>query len=238
MNTNNWKIDLFTALDSAHSLSSVIEVSLAAVKPFGFDFCGWRTLPSRPDKSTVALNSIEDEVTKTMLKGGYDRAPVPSHCAHSMDPIAWQGTFEDGVFLQCQELIEEYYGFGHRAGWAIATLDKGGSRGMFFVESKNAFSPEELYYAEQHMRWVSSAAYMRISEVKENTCITLSQYEKKLLAALAHHGENVIKASEQCKIPLAVFLADVEKLKKQWECQNIYELVSRAMLLGLVGNSF
>lgn len=234
MNTNNWKIDLFTALDSAHSLSSVIKVSLAAVRPFGFDFCGWRTLPSLPDKSTVALNSIEDEVTKTMVKGGYDQAPVPSHCACSMEPIAWRGTLEDQVFSQCRELIEEYYGFGHRAGWAMATLDREGNRGMFFAESKNILSPQELYCAEQHMKWISSAAYMRISEVRENTNLTLSQHEKNLLAILSRYGENVINAAEKCKVPLATLLDDIEQLKRKWECQNIYDLISRTMFLGLI----
>lgn len=238
MNTNNWKLDLFTSLDSAHSLQSIMSASLAAIQPFGFDFCGWRTdLPMEgcPKESGITvLNAVEDAVYDTTANGGYQNAPVPRHCAHSLTPISWRGTVDDEVFIQSPEIMEEYFGLGHRGGWAIATTSADSTRGMFFVESRNILSSSEVSYAEQHMQWVSSATYMRIEELKQASTISLSHTENKIIKELYKANGSILKVAEKYQLNTEKIAVVIEAMKKKFKCKDIYSLISSAMLLGFI----
>lgn len=238
MNTNNWKLDLFTSLDSAHSIQSVMSASLEAIRPFGFDFCGWRTdLPTADcakESGITVLNAVEDEVYDTIIKGDYEEGPIPRHCAHSLCPISWQGTFDDDVFMRSPKLMEAYYGLGHRGGWAITTIASDGTRGMFYVESRNILSSSEMYHAEQHMQWVSSATYMRAIELKSASEIALSHTEKEIIKELYRANGSIAKVAQTSRLSTQTIISAVKKMKKKFSCNDVYSLISSAVFLGLI----
>lgn len=238
MNTNNWKIDLFTALDAAHSLQAVMSASLAAIQPFGFDYCGWRTdlpLPGQTkDSGIVTFNAVEDEVYITTVNGGYQNAPVPLHCAHSLDPISWRGTLEDEVALRSPEVMEEYYGLGHKGGWAVATTAPDGIRGMFFVESKNVLSCADMRHAEQHMKWVSAATYMRTVELQSAPLVELTNAEIDFIKNLIHTTGNLELTACLSKLTPDHSSMIIRSLKKKLECNDLYGIIARATFLRLI----
>ncbi|WP_414502620.1 autoinducer binding domain-containing protein [Zymobacter sp. IVIA_5232.4 C2] len=238
MNTNNWKIDLFTSLDSAHSFQSVMRAALNAIRPFGFDYCGWRTdLPLEgkiKHSGITALNAVEDEVYCTVVRGGYEKGPIPRHCAYSTTPISWQGTFEDDMFMQSPELMEAYYGLGHRGGWAITTIAPDGTRGMFYVESQHTLSQSDLYHAEQHMPWVSAAACMKINEIKEELPTTVTHKEKELLRVLSETNGSIKKTAEHTGWNINPLISNLKTIKKKLECRDLHSVITRATFLGLI----
>ena len=238
MNTNNWKLDLFASLDSADSLQAIMSVSLDAIRPFGFDYCGWRTdlpIPGQAKKSGITvLNAIEDEVYATLANGGYEGGPIPRHCSRSMAPIGWRGSFNEDVFLQSPDVMEEYYGLGHRGGWAIATVAPDGTRGMFYVESRNVFSLSELRHAEQHMQWVSAATCMRLCEIQSRGHTAISDIELEVLKQLAYYGSNILKISQRIGKSDAEISHLVDSLKHKLGCTTIYRLISHALFLNII----
>ena len=238
MNTNNWKLDLFASLDSADSLQAIMSASLDAIRPFGFDYCGWRTdlpIPGQTKKSGITvLNAIEDEVCTTTAKGEYESGPIPQHCARSMLPIGWRGSFDEDVFLRSPNIMEEYYGLGHRGGWAITTMSPDGTRGMFYVESKHILSSSELSYAEQHMQWVSFAAYIRLLETEKNSNIKISQEESDVLKYLSHNNLDFYKTSLSLGKNILEIVDIIDQIGKKLNCKNIHSIISRAMFLKLI----
>ena len=239
MNINNWKLDLFSALDAAHSVHTIMKASLNAIRPFGFDFCGWRTntqyssmyQPSR----VVAFNAIEDQALKKIAEGECDSAPVPRHCARSDAPIVWRGSTDDLIFLQSPTLWEDYYSTGHRGGWAVATTSYNGEKGIFFVESQNVLSPAEMYYAEQHMRWVSAAAYVRVEELQhESKAMRLTPQERKLLQQLYQHNASIPLLLCHCVLSKAYVYYMINRLYKKTGCNNVHSLIAHALFLGWI----
>lgn len=238
MNTNNWKLDLFSSLDSADSLQSVMSAALNAIQPFGFDFCGWRadlpTADCAKESGITVLNAVEDEVYNTTVNGGYQNAPIPFHCAHSLTPVSWQGTVDDEIFIRSREVAEEYFSLGHRGGWAIATTGSDGDRGMFFIESQHIIPSADLLYAEQHMQWVSAATYMRITELKSTTEISLSRTESEIIKELFKTNGNIFQTADNSKLTLKQVTINIESMMKKFECNNIHSLLARAIFLGFI----
>lgn len=237
MNTNNWKLDLFSALDTAHSIKAIMNTSLEAVRPLGFDFCGWRTQSIPPvirGNEVIAFNAVEDAALEHITQGVYDQAPVPQHCMTSSLPIAWQGTTKGDLFLQSPTLWEEYYSTGHRAGWAISTQAHEGSKGIFFVESKNILSPQELCQAEQHMLWVSAAAYIKIDELKEATHLKISPDEKIILELLYQYNASLKLMLLNSDMNLAYVVNIIKNLRKKFDCIGLHSLVVQALFLGII----
>ena len=239
MNSNNWKLDLFSALDSASSIGMVMDVSLKAVRPFGFDFCGWRsnTCPTKRSNNTgvVAFNAVKDKALEKIANGDCDRAPVPRHCAISHAPISWRGTTDEDIFLQAPDVLEEYYSTGHYSGWAISTAVHDGQKGIFFVESQNILSPTEILYAEQHMRWVSAAAYVRMCELKQ---ASVNQYvsidETIILRKLYWHNASINEVLVNSGISAIKLFHMIENLCNKFGCNSVHALLAHALFLGLI----
>ena len=238
MNTNNWKLDLFASLDSADSLQAIMSVSLDAIRPFGFDYCSWRTnLPTHQvakNNGITALTTIEDDVYATTIKGGYESGPIPRHCTQSFAPISWRGTHDEDIFKQSPEIMEDYYGLGHKGGWAVATQFPDGTRGMFYVESRNVFSLSEMHHAEQHMQWVSAATCMRLSEIQSGNHAAISDPELEVLKQLAYYGGDIPKTSEKIGKSDAEISRIVDSLKHKFGCTTIYGLISHALFLNII----
>lgn len=216
-----------------------MDASLAAVRPFGFDFCGWRTNPfaekNNKDSDVVAFNTVEDKALEKISRGEYDKAPVPRHCAHSQSPIAWRGTTEEDIFFQCPTLLEEYYGTGHRSGWAISTAAHECGKGIFFVESKNILSLKEIMLAEQHMLWVSAAAYIRLEEVKKSSSeLSISLFERDILKKLYQYNASLKEMLLDSRVNAVHIISVVDNLRNKFGCNSLHSLVAHALFLGLI----
>lgn len=239
MNTNNWKLDLFSALDSAHSVKTVMNASLEAVRLFGFDFCGWRanTPPKKENssKDVVAFNAVEDRALVKITNGDCNYAPVPRHCAVSQAPISWRGTTDEDVFFQAPDVLEEYYGTGHHSGWAISTAAHDGQKGIFFVESQSILSPDDMWNAEQHMQWVSAAAYIRMGELKKSSLDHyVSPDEIALLRKLYWHNASINNVLEDSDINAIRLFSMLDDLRKKFGCDSVHALIVHALFLGLI----
>ena len=240
MNDNNWKLDLFSALDKAYSVNHAVNVALDIVRPLGFSFCGWRTndvVPYQQDVNPhiVAFNTTADEALANMTKGIYDQAPVPRHCAASKAPITWHGTMDEAVFLQSPGLWEEYYAMGRRSGWAVATLESDGRKGIFFVESQENLSPNDMKHIERHLQWVSAATHIRINELNLMANLKLSPIELEVLKNLFKYDASLTKVLDNNKMNKHDIVNVVHGLKIKLGCDNLHSLVAYAVFLGVIG---
>ena len=180
---SQWKIDFFTGLDNATDMQDVLDVTLRTIKPFGFDFCGWRSklpLPMTKKRFSI-LHSNEDKVSMQENDGFYDEAPVPKHCARSTEPISWRGTTEDPTFLQAPNLIEEYYGSGHFGGWAQSMIENNTMFSMIYVDSFNILSQQDLDHVNLNMQWVATAVLSKMNQIRLQPNVVLTEREKEVL---------------------------------------------------------
>lgn len=180
---SQWQIDFFTGLQNATDMQDVLDVTLKTIKPFGFDFCGWRSklpLPMTQKRFSI-LHSNEDRVSLQENDGFYDEAPVPKHCSQFTTPIAWRGTTQDPTFLQAPNLIEEYYGSGHHGGWAQSLIESKNMFSMIYVDSLNILSQKDLDHVDMKMQWVATAVLSKMNRFRLQPAIKLSEREKEVL---------------------------------------------------------
>lgn len=180
---SQWQVDLFTGLENATDMQDVLDVTLRTIKPFGFDFCGWRSklpLPMTKKRFSI-LHSIEDKVSMQENDGFYDDAPVPKHCAHSTEPISWRGTTEDPTFLQASDLWEEYYGSGHFGGWAQSMIESKNMFSMILVDSTVVLDQKDIDNVDLKMQWVTTAVLSKMNQFRLQPNVKLSEREKEVL---------------------------------------------------------
>lgn len=180
---SQWQIDFFTGLQNATDMQDVLDVTLKTIKPFGFDFCGWRSklpLPMTKKRFSI-LHSNEDKLSLQENDGFYDEAPAPKHCSQSTTPISWRGTTQDPTFLQAPELTEEYYSSGHHGGWAQSLIESKNMFSMIYVDSLNILSQKDLDHIDMKMQWVATAVLSKMNRFRLQPAIKLSEREKEVL---------------------------------------------------------
>ena len=180
---SQWQIDLFTGLENAVDMQDVLDVTLKTIKPFGFDFCGWRSklpLPLSKRRYSI-LHSNEDKVSEQENDGFYDEAPIPKHCARSTESISWRGTTEDPTFLLAPELWEEYYSVGHFGGWAQSIIESKNMFSMIYVDSSVPLLQKDLDNVDLKMQWVAVAVLAKMNKMRLAPNIVLSTREKEIL---------------------------------------------------------
>ena len=178
-----WQIDFFTGLENAVDMQDVLDITLKTIKPFGFDFCGWRSklpLPLSENRYSI-LHSNEDRVSKQENNGFYDEAPVPKHCSQSTEPISWQGTTEDPTFIKAPTIWEEYYSSGHYGGWAQSIIESKNMFSMIYVDSFNRLSKKDLEHIDLKMQWVATAVLSKMNKIRLQPNIVLTEREKEIL---------------------------------------------------------
>lgn len=180
---SQWQVDFFTGLNNAVDMQDVLDITLKTIKPFGFEFCGWRSklpLPlSRRKFSTLRAN--EDKVSAQEDNGFYDEAPVPKHCAQSTEPISWRGTTEDPTFLKAPNIIEEYYGSGHFGGWAQSIIESKNMFSMLLVDSSVILEQKDIDHVDLKMQFVAIAVLSKMNQFRLQPNVTLSEREKEVL---------------------------------------------------------
>ena len=180
---SQWQIDLFTGLENAIDMKDILDVTLKTIKPFGFDYCGWRSklpLPLSRHRYSI-LHSNEDKLSEQANDGFYDEAPVPKHCALSTEPISWRGTTEDTIFIQAPGLIEEYYGSGHFGGWAQSIIENKNMFSMIYVDSNVPLLQKDLDNVDLKMQWIAVAVLAKMNKMRLVSNIVLSNREKEIL---------------------------------------------------------
>lgn len=180
---SQWQIDLFDGLNDAVGMQDVLDATVKIIKPFGFDYAGWRTALPIPmaKRKILVMNTAEDEVLRKAENGGYDDAPGVKHCSKSMDPIYCKGTTNEPLFFKAPELWEEYYGFGRKACWAQSLIESESLFSMFWVDSSNQMTQRDIDNIYFKMQWVSISVLSKMSQFKIKSHIKLSEREKEIL---------------------------------------------------------
>ena len=181
------RCDFFNGLASAHCLQDVIDVASSAVRPMGFDYCGWRARLPRPvaHQHFMTLHAVEDAVFEREVEGYYDDdTPILRHCSRSMRPLLWTGQpGADGpLFDQSPEKWEEFFASGHRGGWAQSLIDNHQQYCMFWAHSAVPLSHSTLTQVSQELQWVAAAVTSCIYGIKDHTAISLTIREKSVLS--------------------------------------------------------
>lgn len=235
MNTNNWKLDLFSALDSVDTPQGVMDISVAAIRPFGFDFCGWRLASDAATRGQhISITSSNDMAHRMEGARRYDDTPCSRYCQRSSEPFIWLGTTHDDVFNLAPELFEEYYSLGHYAGWARSIAPEGQCYNMFYVESARPFSAADMDQIDQHMQWVCAATYVRISELPGTTDIALTDEQRQILCLYMQGYRHVEDIADELHKPMQWIKAVLENALQLLGCTDINMAVARAIFLRLI----
>ena len=183
---SQWQIDLFDGFQKAIDIQDILDVSLKIVKPLGFEFCTIKTKFALPlaNRKTYVLGTNEDKVNQKNSSGGYDKAPVTTHCSKTNTPAIWTGKNEGAIFEKDPELVEEYFSWGHKGGWAQSVNEGGGQFSMFIVDSTEIMTQSYLENdVNFNLEWITIAVHSAISKMrqKNKSNIQLSEREKEVL---------------------------------------------------------
>ena len=183
---SQWQIDLFDGLQKAIDIQDVLDVSLKTVQPLGFEFCTFKTKFALPlaNRKTYVLGTNEDKVNQKNSSGGYDEAPVTTHCSKTNIPAIWTGKNEGAIFEKDPALVEEYFSWGHKGGWAQSVNEGGGQFSMFIVDSPEIMTQSYLENdVNFNLEWITIAVHSVINRIRNATPskIQLSEREKEVL---------------------------------------------------------
>ncbi|BBG29455.1 helix-turn-helix transcriptional regulator [Zymobacter palmae] len=231
---HNWRLDLFSGLDSAQDMHGVLDVALKVIRPFGFENCGWRALvPTAPIGRYTLLHSWEDSFVRKEHDGRYDDAPVPQHCAQSTDPISWQGTTEDPLFMKAPLLWEEYYECGHYGGWAQSLLSGEGNFSMLYMDSSHVLYPDDLLHVDTNLRWITAAVLCRMDEVKQSDSVRLAPVEHDILRWLCE-GLDDEQIAKRMTTSVYLIHMHLRSAMVKLKASTRQAAVARAVFLGLL----
>ncbi|BBG29612.1 helix-turn-helix transcriptional regulator [Zymobacter palmae] len=232
---NNWQVDLFTGLGRADTVQDIVDVTAKIIKPIGFEYCGFRLLfplpLSRPQ--LITTYTAEDEMYEKERNGGYLETPMSVHCSQSMTPFVWEGTTEDSVFKQMPEVFEEYYGYGHRGGWAQSLIEKQNMYSLFYADSSTSMTAAHLERVTLKMEWVATAVLSRLNQIKHTSGIQLSLREKEVLRWTGD-GKTADQIAEILMLSPSTINFHLRKAMQKLDAPNKTAAVVRAIFLRLL----
>lgn len=231
---HNWRLELFSELDAAQNMHAVLEAALKAVRPFGFEHCGWRALvPQSARHRYEMLHTAKDRFVRKEQEGRYDEAPVPQHCSRSQTPISWQGNSQDPLFLKAPSLWEEYYECGHYGGWAQSLLSSEGHFSMLYMDSPYVLSPRDLQHSDTNLRWVTAAVLCRMDDVKKSSQVQLSLAERDALRWV-RDGLNDVQTAERMTLSTYFVRLHLQSAMVKLQTTSRKAAIAKAMFLGLL----
>ena len=234
---SQWQIDLFDGLNNATNMQDVLDATVKIIKPFGFDYAGWRTALPIPltRRKAMVMNTAEDEMMKKAEDGGYDDGPGVRHCARSMEPIYCRGTTDEPLFFEAPELWEEYYGFGRKACWAQSLIESESIFSMFWVDSTDLMSQKDMDNIHFQMQWVSISVLSKMNQFKNNAAnsIALSEREKEVLRWTGD-GKTADQISQILNLSHSTVNFHLRKVMHKLDCPNKTNAVIKAIYLGLL----
>ncbi|WP_414499388.1 MULTISPECIES: LuxR C-terminal-related transcriptional regulator [unclassified Zymobacter] len=233
---NQWQIDFFTGLDNAVDMQDVLDITQKTIKPFGFDFCGWRSkipLPLSNNRRFSTLRANEDRVSEQEENGFYDEAPVAKHCALSTEPISWRGTTEDPTFLQAPDLISEYYSSGHYGGWAQSMIESKNVFSMLLVDSVNILDQKDIDHVDLQMQWVATAVLSKMTKFRLKPSVRLSEREKEVLR-WSGDGKTAWEISQILNLSQSTVNFHMRSAMYKLDAPNKTNALVKAIYLGLL----
>ncbi|BBG30364.1 LuxR C-terminal-related transcriptional regulator [Zymobacter palmae] len=233
---NQWQIDFFTGLDNAVDMQDVLDITQKTIKPFGFDFCGWRSkipLPLSNNRRFSTLRANEDRVSEQEENGFYDEAPVAKHCALSTEPISWRGTTEDPTFLQAPDLISEYYSSGHYGGWAQSMIESKNVFSMLLVDSVNILDQKDIDHVDLQMQWVATAVLSKMTKFRLKPNVRLSEREKEVLR-WSGDGKTAWEISQILNLSQSTVNFHMRSAMYKLDAPNKTNALVKAIYLGLL----
>lgn len=178
-----WQIAFLNTLYGVEDMQDVLDIATKAAKAVGFEFCAWQTQLPIPltQQRSFGLSSTDDNVHRKGREGGYDSSPCMLHCTQTTVPFRWYGTTEDKVFQQAPELFEEYYGWGHRGGWAQSAFDSLGTCSVFIADTSQCLTAEMLEHVDMDMQWIATAVHSGMYRLQGARQVTLTLREQEIL---------------------------------------------------------
>lgn len=231
---SNWRLDLFAALDDAQGMKHVLHAATNAIRPFGMETCGWRsTLPNVVQNRYTTLHSSDDHFIRRERDGHYDQAPVPRHCARSMEPICWQGTTTESLFMQAPHLWEEYQSCGHYGGWAQSLITGDGHFSMLYMDSPHVLMPEDLLQIDVNLRWITAAVLCRMQEIQYTEPVELTIGERDILR-WSCEGLSVVQMATRSATPKCMINLRLHSAMQKLGASTQKAAVARAVFLGIL----
>lgn len=236
--TGQWQVDLFNDLQNAIDMQDVLDASLRAVKPLGFEFCTFKTKFALPlaNRRTYVLGTYEDKVHQKNNAGGYDDAPVTTHCSKTNTPAIWTGKSEGAIFDKDPEMLEEYFSWGHKGGWAQSVAEGGGQFSMFFVDSPEIMPQSYLENdINFNLEWITTAVHSMISKIRNESKIniTLSEREKEILR-WSGDGKTAWEISQIIKLSQSTINFHIRSAMVKLNAPNKTAAVVKAIYLNLL----
>ncbi|WP_414500871.1 LuxR C-terminal-related transcriptional regulator [Zymobacter sp. IVIA_12111.31 C1] len=178
-----WQMAFLNAFYNLNDMQDVLDIATKAAQKQGFEFCAWQTQLPIPltQQRSFGLSSTDDEVHRKGREGGYDQSPCMQHCSRSTTPFHWYGTTSDSVFKQAPELFEEYYGWGHRGGWAQSAFDSLDTCSVFIADTSQSLTPKMLQAVDMDMQWIATAVHCSMLRMQSAKHITLTLREQEIL---------------------------------------------------------
>ncbi|WP_414501764.1 LuxR C-terminal-related transcriptional regulator [Zymobacter sp. IVIA_5232.4 C2] len=233
---NNWQIDLFSALHEKNSMQDVVDVALKAVQPLGFTFCTWKTRLAFPlvHRRSCVLGSSEDKVHQKNAAGGYDEAPITTHCSKTTVPAIWTGRHEGAIFEKDPALLEEFFGWGHKGGWAQSVMEGAGQFSMFLVDSAEIMPQSYLEHEVGfHLEWITTAVHSAMSQLRQQHDVQLSLREKEILR-WSGDGKTLDQIAQILNISASTVNFHMRNAMLKLDAPNKTAAVVRAIFLGLL----
>ena len=233
---NNWQMDLFTELHNNKNMQDIVDISLKAVKPLGFTFCTWKTRLALPlaQRRSCVLATSEDNVHQKNMAGGYDEAPITTHCSTTTVPAIWTGRHEGAIFEKDPALVEEFFGWGHRGGWAQSIMEGAGQFSMLLVDSSDIMSESYLKHEVGfQLEWIATAVHSAMQRAKKQSVVMLSAREKEVLR-WAGDGKTSDQISQILNLSVSTVNFHLRNAMLKLEAPNKTAAVVRAIFLGLL----
>lgn len=216
-------------------MQDVIDIALKAVKKLGFDLCGWQSQLLRlPQKNPCIITTAEDEVHQKNVSGGYANAPIPTHCSKTIVPAIWTGKHEGVLFDQDPELFEEFFGWGHKGGWAQSVMEGAGRFSIFYANSSQIMS--QTYFENEvnfHLEWITTAVHSAMSHARNKRPIILSNREKEVLRWIGD-GKTADQTAQILSLSIDTIHFHLRNAMMKLDAPNKTAAVVNAIFLGLL----
>lgn len=232
---SKWQIDLFNNLNKAENLQAVLDAALIVIKPWGFDYAGWRSSLPIPmvKRESLVFNTTEDKIIEKAKKGDYDNSPGVRHCSQSMEPVYCRGTTHEPLFFEAPELWEEYYGLGRKACWAQSLIESSSIFSMFWVDSSSQMTLRDMDNVYFKMQWLALSVLSKMNQLKIENNIVLSEKEKEVLRWCGD-GKTVDQIGKILNVSCHDVMIYINSAKVKLAASNTVSAVIKAIYLGLL----
>ena len=156
---NTWQLDIIDELAGIQSEQDLFRELVARANELEFEYVAYGLRPPLPitKSNTVLLTNYPSAWQQKYAQSNYIQVdPTVKHAMKSQMPMVWS----DEVFESTPDFWEEAQSHQIRVGWAQATLDGQGFRGMLVVSrGRDALSAPELDAKTPHLAWLTQVAH-------------------------------------------------------------------------------